>query len=98
MANKKARGTRAKTRAKFARKSKQRATVNKLVQDFVVGERVKVIIDSSIHSGLPNKRYQGSTGVVLGKQGRLFNVKVRKGSLIRQLLVSAAHLVGEKFG
>ena len=94
MACKKAKGKRAKTRDKLRRTRKyKRLTVNKRLRNFNSGQKVQIYIDPSIHSGMPNHRYQGLVGVVKKKQGRqTFEVEVKKGGLMRSLLVNAAHL------
>ena len=91
MSCKKAKGIRAKTRHKFKR-GKEKTTVNKLLQELEVGAKVHIDIDSSIHSGMPFRRYQGSTGVVTGRRGAIFKVEVGKGSSARTLLVHPGHL------
>lgn len=96
MANKKARGKRAKTRRLLKRGSIPKPSVNKQMQVFGMGDRVGIKIDPSIHSGMPDARYQGLTGTVVGKQGRVFNVEVRKGFLTKHVLLSAGHLDPEK--
>ena len=91
MSNKKAKGVRAKTRDKFKRRGK-RLSVNKLLREFKAGDRVQVNINSSVHSGMPFKRYQGISGVVTGMQGRSLRVALREGNAYRTLIVNAAHL------
>lgn len=96
MASKKARGKRAKTRSLLKRRNIPRPSVNKYLQVFEKGQKVRVKIDPSVHSGMPDARYQGFTGIVIGKQGRMFNVKVKKGYLTKHVLLGAAHLDPEK--
>ena len=91
MTNKKAKGIRAKTRSKFKRKG-SKLSVNKLLQQFNVGDSVQVNINSSVHSGMPFRRYQGISGRVLGKQGSAFKIAVKEGNAARTLVVTAAHL------
>ncbi len=90
MVNKKAKGARSKTRDLF--KNKKRITVNKLLDQFKAGDRVAIKINSSFHSGLPNKRYHGKTGQVMGKKGKAYVVDVMLGNALMTLTVSPAHL------
>lgn len=90
MTNKKAQGVRAKTRDKFKRK--KRATVNLLLQTIPEGTPVQIDVNSSIHSGIPFRRYQGISGVVTGKRGRAFIVATKEGNAPRTLIVGPAHL------
>ena len=91
MSNKKAKGKRAKTRSKMKKRGAA-ATVNKLLASFDSGQRVCIVIDSSQHSGLPHSKYQGYTGIVTGRQGKLYKVAVKDDSNTRNLLVAAPHL------
>ncbi len=92
MASKKARGKRAKTRDKFSRRG-SKVTVNKLLQDFEENSRVIIKTNSSIHEGIPFRRFHGKIGTVIGKQGRAFKVEFKDGNLSKQLIVGAAHLM-----
>lgn len=91
MTNKKAKGVRAKTRDKFKRKG-VRLSVNRILKEFSVGDSVQVNVNSSFHSGIPHRRYQGISGRVVGKQGSAFKVAVKEGNAPRTLIVTAAHL------
>jgi len=94
MASKKARGKRAKTRAKFAKSGKKigRVTVNKLLEHFDKGQKVLLRTDSSVHSAMPPKRYHGKTGTVTGMRGKAYIVELNVGKTPRILIIAAAHL------
>ncbi|MDD3083670.1 MAG: 50S ribosomal protein L21e [Candidatus ainarchaeum sp.] len=70
-------GKRGKTRSKF-KKTGPKVTVNKIMEDFVVGDKVQVVIDSSYHPGLPDKSFHGLTGNVIGKRGNSYEIKLKK--------------------
>jgi len=88
MPSKKAKGKRSKTRDKL--KSRGKVTVNKLLQQIPEGAKVDIVIESSVHSGIPDKRFHGFTGKVIGKQGRAYLIKLEKQGV--KLVVGAAHL------
>ena len=90
MANKKAKGKRAKTRHLF--KSRGRSTVNQLFADFKVGNRVAVIINSSNHIGMPHKRFHGKSGVISEKRGKSFVVDLKQGNAKKSVIVNPLHL------
>ena len=93
MASKKARGKRAKTRAKLRRGRKDtKLTVNKQLEVLGIGQKVQVIINSGVHSTLPDSRYQGLVGKVTGYRGRAFEVRIKKGNITKDLIVKSAHL------
>lgn len=92
LTNKKAKGQRAKTRDKLKRKG-SKLSVNKILKEFnAAGETVQVNINSSFHSGIPHRRYQGISGKVIGRQGNAFKIAVKEGNAPRTLIVTAAHL------
>ncbi|HDY72655.1 MAG TPA: 50S ribosomal protein L21e [bacterium] len=91
MPNKKAKGKRAKSRHKMKKRG-PKVTVNKMLQEIPDGSIVDVHIDSSVHSGLPDKKYKGKTGTVIRKQGTAFLVHVKDGNQDRILVVGPAHL------
>jgi large subunit ribosomal protein L21e len=91
MASKKAKGKRAKTRRLFKRKT-SKPTVNTLLQEFNVGDKVVIKVNPSIHSGMPFRRFHGKTGVVKRLQGKCYVVEVMDGNLKKNVIVGAAHL------
>lgn len=92
MANKKAKGKRAKTRSILRKKNRQKMTVNRVLAEFSIGEKVAIKAEPSVHSGLPHRRYQGKTGTVTGKRGKCFEVKTMKGNKEAILIVHPTHL------
>jgi len=91
VANKKARGQRAKTRDKLKNKS-GKTKVNKLLAEIPVGGKVQIIIDSSMHGGLPHHRYHGLSGTVSGRSGKAYVVSVNKGNSRKTVITTPAHL------
>ncbi len=91
MASKKARGKRAKTRNKLKRRYRA-LTINKILPDFQTGQTVQIVIDSSVHSGMPSHRFQGLTGKIFGKQGKVYCVAIKNGNQDLELFVHPAHL------
>lgn len=91
MANKKARGKRAKTRAKLKGKG-GKPTLNKILNPLDSGTKVQVDIRPDMHRGMPPAIYQGASGVVEGKQGKAYKVNLKKGKLAKTLIVSGIHL------
>jgi large subunit ribosomal protein L21e len=96
---KKAKGKRKKTRCKLRRKAGMLG-VKSFLAELSLGTKVHIDIDSAVHSGMPDAHFQGLTGVVIGRQGRAFNVEVRKGDAVKRIIVHPAHLkaAGKKSG
>ena len=85
-------GKRGKTRSKF-KKDSPKVSVNDAMAVFKEGDVVQVIIDSSYHSGLPNKSFHGLSGKVIGLRGRDgVEVSLLKGNQRQTVVTTAVHL------
>lgn len=91
MASKKAKGFRAKTRHKIS-KSLVRPTVTRLLDTFSNGEAVQIVINGSVHDGMPFRRFHGLTGKVVESQGGAVKVKVRQGDRWCDVIANPIHL------
>jgi large subunit ribosomal protein L21e len=91
-------GERLKTRHKFNKDLRARgfSPVSRAIQDFVVGQKVHIDIDSSIHKGMPNRRFQGRTASVIGQRGRAYLLEMYDGNLKKMLIVRPQHLKPQK--
>ena len=66
--------------------------ISRYLQEFEVGEKVCIDIDSSEHLGMPLPRFQGRTAEVKGKQGKAYLVEIRDGNSTKTLIVNPVHL------
>jgi len=64
-----------------------------MVRSFEEGERVSIKIEPSQLSGAPHLRFQGRTGVVVGRQGRMYLVSIMDGGKEKIILSGAVHLL-----
>ena len=89
------RGTRTKTRSLLRKKPRARglSPITKAMQVFEEGEKVKIIIDPSVHKGMPFSRLHGLTGTVIGKRGAAFEVRVKDGNKDKIVVARPEHLV-----
>lgn len=71
---KKSRGFRSRTRRSF--KLKEKYNITKYLQEFEIGDRVVIEPYSHSQSGLPHKRYRGKVGIIEGKRGKAYIIKV----------------------
>ena len=83
-----------KTRQKFRRSPRERglSPITRSLQSFKVGERVTIVIDSSVQKGWPHHRFHGMTGTVVERRGAAFVVDVRFGGRIKKAVVRPEHL------
>ena len=77
------------TRQKFRRGPRKRglSPITRSFQSFEAGQRVVIVIDSSVQKGWPHHRFHGMTGTVVGTQGRAYLVDVRFGGKIKKAVV-----------
>ena len=83
-----------KTRALLKRNSRERGktTLTKILTNYNEGDKVVVKIDSSVHKGMPHRRYHGKVGVVSAKRGRSYVVHVTQGDAAKEIIVRPEHL------
>ncbi len=91
-------GMRKKSRGKLSRtvRAKGKSSVVRAIQEFETGAMVHVIIDPSIHKGMPHPRFHGKTGEVVGTRGRAFVLKVTDGDATKTLITLPEHLTAQK--
>ena len=72
------RGFRSKTRQLLKKKPRARglSPITRGFQTFEEGEKVNIVIDPSIHKGMPHSRFHGLTGVVTGIRGTAYEISV----------------------
>lgn len=88
------RGTRTKTRRLLSKKPRQRgfSPITMGMQHFEAGEKVNIIVDPSVHKGMPFSRFHGLTGVVVGQRGDAFEVNVKAGNKTKMVVARPEHL------
>jgi len=87
-------GYRHKTRSLLSRKPRERGKtgLSKILHGYETGEKVVVKIDSSVHKGMPHRRYHGKVGVIVHKKGRSYVVNVTQGDAVKEIIVRPEHL------
>jgi len=90
----KSKGYRSGTRRLFKKEPRERGKMklSKLLYEYQPGTQVIVKIDSSVHKGMPHRRYHGRVGTIINKRGRSYVVSVSQGDAIREIIVRPEHL------
>lgn len=90
----KSKGYRKKTRSLLRKKPRERGKVglSKILHEYKPGQKVVVKINSSIHKGMPHRRYHGRIGVIANKKGRAYVVDVTQGKAVKEIIVRPEHL------
>jgi large subunit ribosomal protein L21e len=66
--------------------------LSKLLHEYQPGSHVVIRIDSSIHKGMPHKRYHGRVGTILNKRGRSYVISVSQGDAVKEIIIRPEHL------
>ena len=87
-------GPRKKTRYLLKKDLRKRGLppVSSLIQHFEIGQKVHVVIEPSIHKGMPHRRFHGKTGTILGQRGRAWVLEVRDGDTRKMIIARPQHL------
>ncbi|MCD4704368.1 MAG: 50S ribosomal protein L21e [Methanosarcinaceae archaeon] len=92
-------GERSGTRHKLKNRVRERglSPVSKAIQDFDEGQMVHIDLDPSVQKGMPNPKFQGKTGKVMGIRGRAYILKVRDGNSMKEVISLPQHLKPQKY-
>jgi len=90
----KSKGYRSGTRRLFTKEPRERGKMklSRLLYEYQPGSQVVVQIDSSVHKGMPHRRYHGRVGTVLSKRGRSYVISVSQGDALKEIIVRPEHL------
>lgn len=90
----KSNGKRSKTRQKLRKNvgEKGKQSIKKIIQDFSIGSKASIKIDSAVMRGQPHPKFHGKTGVITGKQGESYIVKVKDGNKEKKIISRPEHL------
>ncbi len=89
------RGRRAGTRQLLRKSPREKGfppPISRIIWPYKNGDYVAIVIDSSVHKGMPHPRFHGKTGVIIGRQGRAFIVRIRDGGMYKKIYVLPEHL------
>ncbi|MFQ6087976.1 MAG: 50S ribosomal protein L21e [Candidatus Methanofastidiosia archaeon] len=91
-------GFRSKTRGKLRKRTRARGMISlsRILSDFKVGERVSIVIEPSIHKGMPHPKFHGLTGKVLERRGNSYLVEIRDGGKLKRVISRPEHLKGQR--
>jgi large subunit ribosomal protein L21e len=91
-------GTRKKTRYKLKKDLRRRGIVpvTAVIQHFEIGQKVHVVCEPSIQKGMPNRRFHGKTGTVMGQRGRAWVLSIRDGDKDKVVIARPQHLKAQR--
>jgi len=91
-------GLRRKTRGKLSKRPREKGkiSIRRFLASFSVGDAVWFDAEPGYQKGMYLPRFHGRSGVVVGKQGDCYRVKMREGGKEKVLIVHPVHLKGAK--
>lgn len=83
-------GPRSKTRHKLSKKPRHRGMPppSHALREFAAGAKVDIVINPSIHGGMPHSRFHGMTGTVVERRGEAYVVDLRVGPKKHKTLIA----------
>ena len=90
----KSKGLRSRSRYKLKKSIRpSRANpISRKIQVFEDGNKVHIIIDTSIQKGQPHPRFHGKTGKIVGQKGKAYLVGIKDGNKPKELIIRPEHL------
>lgn len=90
----KAKGYRSGSRRLLKKTPRERGMqpLGRLLQKYKPGEKVVIVIDPSVHKGMPHRRFHGKVGVILENRGRSYCISIKDGGKIKKVIARPEHI------
>ncbi len=87
-------GFRRKTRSKLRKtpRTKGKIRLNRYMQEFKVNEKVILNAEPAYQKAMYHPRFHGKIGIITGKQGSCYLVKIKDGGKNKDLIVHPLHI------
>jgi len=91
---KRSKGERQGTRfiASRSKSERSRLNIDRVIHEYSDGDSVAIVIDGGQQKGMPNRRFQGKTGVISGKQGVAWVVTIKDGNKTKTVVARPEHI------
>jgi large subunit ribosomal protein L21e len=91
---KRSKGFRSRTRNLLRKRPRERGKIglSRILRVYQPGEKVTIILEPSIHKGMPHRRYHGRVGVIHARRGNSYVVHVAMGNQTKQIIARPEHL------
>ncbi len=91
---KRSKGERQGTRfiASRSKSERSRLNIDRVIHEYSEGDSVAIVIDGGQQKGMPNRRFQGKTGVISGKQGVAWVVTIKDGNKTKTVVARPEHI------
>ncbi len=91
-------GSRRKSRSKLRKNIRARGKISiaRYLQQFKIGDRVLLDAEPAVQKGMYHPRYHSLTGIIVGKRGNGYQVRINDNGNVKDIFVIAIHLRGIK--
>jgi len=82
------------TRHKLSKRPRDagKVTISRLLRTFKVGDRVRILQESAVHTGMPHPKFKNNVGTVVRIQGKSYVIEVKDLNKSKEVISSAVHL------
>lgn len=90
----KSKGFQNRTRKLFRKSARDKGlkSLRYLLEPIDVGQRVDILLNSSMQKGRPHRRYNGKSGEVVEKRGQSYVINVKVGGKMKTIIARPEHL------
>jgi large subunit ribosomal protein L21e len=87
-------GYRSRTRSLLRKHPRERGKIglSRILRTYQIGDKVTILLEASVHKGMPHRRYHGRSGIVEEKRGKSYVVNVEIGKQTKQIIARPEHL------
>jgi len=87
-------GYRSRTRSLLRKHPRERGKIglSRILRAYQIGDKVTILLDASVHKGMPHRRYHGRSGTIQEKRGKSYVVSVEMGKQTKQIIAKPEHI------
>ena len=91
---KRSKGYRSRTRDLLRKHPRERGKIglSRILRAYKVGDKVTILLEASVHKGMPHRRYHGISGTIQEKRGKAYVVHIVMGKQTKQIIAGPEHI------
>ncbi|MCS7097279.1 MAG: 50S ribosomal protein L21e [Candidatus Methanomethylicia archaeon] len=87
-------GYRSRTRKLLRKDVREKGIIpiSRVIYPYKEGDKVAITINPSVHKGMPHRRYHGKIGIIIGRRGKAYMIKVNLGDKEKLIITRPEHI------
>jgi len=87
-------GYRSRTRSLLRKHPRELGKIglSRILRAYQIGDKVTILLEASVHKGMPHRRYHGRSGTIQEKRGKSYVVNVEMGKQTKQIIARPEHI------